>query len=81
MLIPFVAVLLLITLLATATGIPPLWAMVVVTLLAVIPIVLQPPRVRERCGLRCKSCGYDLKGLVVPRWTWENWREPSRRWA
>ena len=67
MLIPFVAVLLLIPLLATATGIPPLWAMVVVTLLAVIPIVLQPPRVRERCGLRCKTCGYDLHGQVVPR--------------
>jgi hypothetical protein len=30
-------------------------------------LVLERPRVVQRCGLRCQSCGYDLTGQVVPR--------------
>ncbi|MBU0717492.1 MAG: hypothetical protein KJ749_04520 [Planctomycetes bacterium] len=67
MLIPFAAVLLLSISLASAIGVHTTWVLAFVTLLALIPIVLQPPRVIERCGFRCKTCGYDLQGQVVPR--------------
>jgi hypothetical protein len=30
-------------------------------------LVLERARVLERCGLRCKTCGYDLRGQVTPR--------------
>lgn len=30
-------------------------------------LLLERAVVLERCGLRCKSCGYDLHGLVTPR--------------
>jgi hypothetical protein len=40
-----------------------------IILLAWIPffLALDCPRVIERRGLRCRSCGYDLKGQVAPR--------------
>jgi hypothetical protein len=30
-------------------------------------LLFDRPRVIERCGLRCRGCGYDLQGQVEPR--------------
>ncbi len=30
-------------------------------------LALDRPAVVERCGLRCQTCGYDLRGQVAPR--------------
>lgn len=30
-------------------------------------LLFDRPRVLERCGLRCRGCGYDLQGQVEPR--------------
>jgi hypothetical protein len=30
-------------------------------------LLLDRPRVIERCGLRCNQCGYDLRGQTTPR--------------
>ncbi|MGD8454368.1 MAG: hypothetical protein PVJ57_21350 [Phycisphaerae bacterium] len=40
-----------------------------VVALAGLPVFLlvDRPRVIERCGLYCQSCGYDLQGQTVPR--------------
>jgi hypothetical protein len=44
-------------------------AMLLLALAVCAPVflVLERARVLERCGLRCKGCGYDLRGQVTPR--------------
>ena len=53
-------------------GLPPLLALpfafaTLIGVLIALLLLIDRPRVIERCGLRCKRCGYDLRGQSEPR--------------
>ncbi|MCO6435631.1 MAG: hypothetical protein J5J06_00910 [Phycisphaerae bacterium] len=65
--VPYILSLVLAVVAARHLRFEPTWAIVAVGIIWLLVLVLQPPRVLERCGLRCKGCGYDLRGQVAPR--------------
>lgn len=67
LLVPYLIAIALSVLAARQLRIEPIWGIVTAGAVGLIVIVLQPARVLERCGLRCKGCGYDLRGQVATR--------------